>query len=92
MQAKRPCNNFFAQGSCRFGDKCHFSHDLEEVESMMANPDVQEQMAQMIEQAQSFDKGKKEAGPQANGASKLCHFFAQGRCNKGAQCPFSHGD
>ena len=24
--AKRPCNNFFRNGACKFGDKCKFSH------------------------------------------------------------------
>ncbi|KAK0643982.1 hypothetical protein B0T16DRAFT_416954 [Cercophora newfieldiana] len=78
-QANAPCK-FFAQGKCRNGQACSFSHGVAP-ESCPPASTVQETPAT------SADAGEGDTRKQVQ-----CRFYASGGCLKGVSCPFAHVD
>ncbi|KAK0732491.1 hypothetical protein B0T21DRAFT_291060 [Apiosordaria backusii] len=71
--AKLPCM-FFAQGRCRNGSSCTFSHDA--APGSTTRPDTA--------------SGPKPTDTRDAKAKVTCHFFLKGACLKGDSCPFAH--
>lgn len=94
---------FFLQGRCSRAE-CAFSHDVSACDQMKPqryldwaprNPScvdgiyphpLQPPRPQSQQRARSRRAGGADSGTEA----KPCQYFAQGRCKKGQNCPFSH--
>eukprot|EP00536_Pseudo-nitzschia_multiseries_P000871 jgi/Psemu1/321812/estExt_fgenesh1_pg.C_110016 len=75
---KGPCR-FFAQGKCNRGNSCPYSHESGGGNSGFGGG------------FQSNQNNKSNTNNRQGGGKKgPCRFFAQGRCKKGNDCPFSH--
>jgi hypothetical protein len=80
---KQPCN-FFASGTCNFGDSCRFSHEIGGIgqgqiggggnPSPFGNP----------------PRGNPSGNFDGGGGEQPCKFFASGQCKQGSACRFSH--
>uniref|UniRef100_A0A6V2HMQ0 mRNA export factor GLE1 n=1 Tax=Ditylum brightwellii TaxID=49249 RepID=A0A6V2HMQ0_9STRA len=73
-QDNRPPCRFFAQGTCRNGANCTFSHGS----TNNAQPN------------NAFGGGGGGNSNNGTDKKQPCRFFAQGKCRNGANCKFSH--
>eukprot|EP00928_Gymnodinium_smaydae_P080273 TRINITY_DN64000_c0_g1_i1.p1 TRINITY_DN64000_c0_g1~~TRINITY_DN64000_c0_g1_i1.p1 ORF type:complete len:505 (-),score=65.39 TRINITY_DN64000_c0_g1_i1:19-1458(-) len=78
-----PCR-FFAEGRCRKGLACPFSHvtQVSHVPLVMPSVGMQESLAAVI--------ASQPAASSSTTSKVPCKFFADGLCTKGAACNFSH--
>eukprot|EP00442_Polarella_glacialis_P011327 CAMPEP_0115152880 /NCGR_PEP_ID=MMETSP0227-20121206/66404_1 /TAXON_ID=89957 /ORGANISM="Polarella glacialis, Strain CCMP 1383" /LENGTH=263 /DNA_ID=CAMNT_0002563533 /DNA_START=62 /DNA_END=853 /DNA_ORIENTATION=- len=89
----RMCN-FFLQGSCTKGAACTFAHNPREMQGLGGaqqwSPPVQQAQSWRAPVTQSW--GAPAAAPAGGGfKTRLCNYFLQGLCTKGAGCSFAHG-
>lgn len=95
---KAPCK-FFLSGLCRNGDQCQFHHPPQ---NRNLNRNLHRPSADVTggpltgtppDSWRSQDGTSWRSGARTSTlgfASSPCKFFVQGRCTKGAQCPFPH--
>jgi len=76
--SKTPCR-FFAQGACRNGGTCSFSHDT----GTFAR---QGEAIQPAEDGVTYRPGSSED----TRALVPCRYYLAGSCLKGDSCPFAH--
>lgn len=87
---------FYLQGSCHYGERCTFAHNISEMQSA---PDLQKTK---ICQAASGGACGDRACPFAHSEQELraplmfhkrslCIWFDQGKCRNGESCRFAHG-
>lgn len=87
---RQPCK-FFAEGKCRNGANCRFSHDTGGTNS--GNGGFGNQGNNPSSASSPF--GNPSSGFGGNGGNNTnnrppCKFFAEGKCRNGANCKFSH--
>ncbi|KAM3076860.1 hypothetical protein ACMFMG_003671 [Clarireedia jacksonii] len=78
---------FFAQGSCRHGDSCHFIHEPGKSIGQhlsLVTPTLPTTVKPKLNPA-AVTYLSEGAKPPQN-----CHFFLQGNCNKGEGCRYIH--
>jgi uncharacterized membrane protein YhiD involved in acid resistance len=88
---RQPCK-FFAEGKCRNGNNCRFSHDTNSGGGFGGG--FGNQAANNASSASPFGNPS-SSGFGGNGGGKKdnrppCKFFAEGKCRNGANCKFSH--
>lgn len=83
QQDNRPPCRFFAQGKCRNGDNCKFSHVIPGQQGNSNNPPSQSSFG-------GNGGGNGWSAPSNNSKKEPCKFFAQGKCKFGAKCKNSH--
>ncbi|KAF4703185.1 hypothetical protein FOZ62_008143, partial [Perkinsus olseni] len=87
---KIPCRVFTAGKYCRFGTKCHFSHDR----NIAATPSHGTGQSEVVRPAPSVgvNPSKSTGGvDQAAKSSKICYrYYVTGQCSRGDQCPYPH--
>jgi hypothetical protein len=75
---KKVCFAFVKGGTCKFGDRCHFSHDVPKNAMMRRKKSMDE------------SQSKPSFPPSRNSSTVPCNFFLKGNCKKGQECPFLH--
>lgn len=73
----RPCR-YFAEGRCRHGARCGFSHQLDYPER--PRPEIPLTTSAIVCGQDTVDG---QTAPR-------CHYFLKGHCRKGAACSFAH--
>ena len=80
---KQPCK-FFAGGTCSFGDRCKFSHEIGGIGQGQigggGNPSP----------FGNLSSGNPSGNFDGSGGKQPCKFFASGQCKHGSACRFSH--
>eukprot|EP00986_Skeletonema_menzelii_P018145 scaffold25709_cov137-Skeletonema_menzelii.AAC.2 len=90
---RQPCK-FFAEGKCRNGNNCRFSHDTNSGSGGGFGGGGFGNQAANPPSASPFGNPS-SSGFGGNGGGKKdnrppCKFFAEGKCRNGANCKFSH--
>lgn len=88
---------FFAAGSCTRGAACTYAHGAHELQAGGAHsaaPWSAPAAAAAPWTTPAVKSWTPAAAPAANGNYKtsICKFFEQGTCQKGAACPYAHGE
>ena len=78
--SKQPCK-FFASGTCNFGDRCKFSHELGASQGSGGSSNMSAFGVSSRQPTNTFGGG---------GNKPPCKFFASGSCRNGNSCQFSH--
>jgi len=86
----RPPCRFFAQGKCRNGDNCKFSHVIPGQQGSSTNPPSQSSFGAAPNSNPSPYGGNGWSTPSNNSKKEPCRFFAQGKCKFGDKCKNSH--
>ncbi|PIK62183.1 hypothetical protein BSL78_00906 [Apostichopus japonicus] len=86
---RKNCFLFSKSGNCRFGEKCKFLHLVGPKDTN--NDESLEVVTESVDQP-SVDKPGEESRDPPKGIKKprICRFFKQGSCKKGAACSFRH--
>ena len=72
---KVPCKFYMRSGRCHFGEKCRYSHDVEEI--AVGNT--------------AEEKDEESRSPQPQVSSTACKFYlTTGQCRFGKKCRYSH--
>lgn len=78
-----PCQ-FYAQGRCRNGTGCPFSH-------AGGNQRAEAPTQTRVTAIAGLAIHPADAGPQVDSRSRIpCRFHLRGACSKGDECPFAH--
>ena len=90
-QNKAPCR-FFAQGKCRKGNDCQFSHESGGGGGDGGGGNGNGNGNGGFAGGNQGFQSNNNQGFQSNNDGKRgpCRFFAQGKCRNGNSCPFSH--
>ena len=76
-----PCQHFARNGTCKFGEKCKYSHD----------PLVLQQCKPVTSPYAKRQRHNQQGGYSGNQPKKVCRNFQQsGHCKYGQRCRFSH--
>lgn len=101
-----PCQ-FFASGSCRLGPDCLYRHDLEadssgdeekdvgsgcEVKSASTTASEGPDGTETASLPSATESYKKDRHLGKFDKTKLCMFWQDGRCQRGAMCKYAHGE
>lgn len=88
-KSEKTCFLFSKSGNCRFGEKCKFLHLVGPKDTN--NDESLEVVTESVDQP-SVEKPGEEAKDPPKGKKKprICRFFKQGSCKKGAACNFRH--
>ena len=89
---KGPCK-FFAQGKCRNGSNCEFSHDMQGGQGngqQQSSPFGGFRQQQQQQTTPFGGGGIINQGGQSGSNRPPCKFFVQGTCRNGSNCKFSH--
>eukprot|EP00929_Paragymnodinium_shiwhaense_P050990 TRINITY_DN2566_c0_g2_i1.p1 TRINITY_DN2566_c0_g2~~TRINITY_DN2566_c0_g2_i1.p1 ORF type:complete len:260 (-),score=33.23 TRINITY_DN2566_c0_g2_i1:243-1022(-) len=89
----RPLCRFFMQGSCVYGEYCHFRHE-EEAEVEDTRPPCTFFAQGRCTRGASCHFSHAAVGNSGKAAQEppQCTFWARGNCLRGSDCPFSHDD
>jgi len=98
----RPICKYFEMGTCQKGNDCPYRHVhtkrplMNEGMLAMTMMQMQQQMQMMQQQMMSNSMRKSPSAKHNSGSTNsqtpVCVFWKEGRCNKGANCPFRHPD
>jgi cleavage and polyadenylation specificity factor subunit 4 len=92
----KPCNKFESMGTCGYGDKCNFSHDLKICPDFMREKCEKGEhcsFRHVYKSCPNFDMGFCFHGKTCKFkhiVRKLCWDYMYGFCEKGAKCPDYH--
>lgn len=83
-ERNKPCRLFASAGTCRFGERCKYSH---------AQPHGARSPSPSTTRTRTSTAAQSPASPRAaSGAPpKVCNFYwTSGSCNRGFECSFRH--
>jgi len=90
---RQPCK-FYAEGKCRNGNNCRFSHDTSGTNSGNGGGFSGGGFGNQTAASPFGNPASSGFGGNGGGNSKdnrpPCKFFAEGKCRNGANCKFSH--
>ena len=86
--SKAPCHHFKSQGTCRFGKKCKFSHDLGSTSGTRTTP---QSPRRDTSSPPTPATPRTRAARSGNTPRNVCDFYwSTGQCNRGFDCTFRH--